>query len=153
MSEKLGPHFTLSEFTRSATAARKGIRNVPTSHDIVRLRYLVTSVLEPLRLALQTPVHIESGYRSPALNLAVGGSETSSHMLGQAADIAVSGYDAARLLEAIRGLGLPVDQVIGYAPERGGHVHVSAFDGGGRRQYLWAPAGGRYVDFDKRGSA
>ena len=83
----LSQHFRLSEFTRSATASARGIDNTPSTSAIDNLRRLCQEVLEPLRRHLDRPVVISSGYRSPALNKAVGGVANSQHMTGQAADI------------------------------------------------------------------
>ena len=75
---KLSEHFELVEFLVSETAARQGIANEPTPEVIDNLRRLCESVLEPLRVKIGRPVVITSGYRSPALNRAVGGSPTRS---------------------------------------------------------------------------
>lgn len=83
---KLSEHFSLWEFTTSQTAARKGIDNTPTQDVINNLTILCTQILEPARLALG-PLRISSGYRSPRLNKAIGGSKSSAHCLGWAADV------------------------------------------------------------------
>lgn len=85
---KLTTHFTLAEFTRSATALSKGIDNTPSNEAIANMRHLCEEVLEPLRDAFGEPVTVSSGYRSKTLNAAVGGSPTSQHIRGEAADIA-----------------------------------------------------------------
>ena len=85
---RLSKNFTLSEFTRSATASRKGIDNTPSAKDIVNLQHLVSKILQPMRNALG-PIRITSGYRSPAVNRAIGGSTKSQHCKGQAADIQI----------------------------------------------------------------
>lgn len=84
---QLSPHFTLQELTRSATAERLGIPNAFTADVVDNLQRLCTEVLEPLRAHLGHPIHINSGYRCPALNKAVGGVQNSFHMKGRAADI------------------------------------------------------------------
>lgn len=84
---KLTPHFSLEEFEYSSTALRKGIDNHVPEHLVSSLKTLCTEVLEPLRQHVQEPVIISSGYRCPKLNAAVGGSKTSQHMKGEAADI------------------------------------------------------------------
>lgn len=83
---QLSPHFRLFEFVISETAERRGIDNTPTDQIVARLRTLCQQILEPARVALG-PLHINSGYRSAALNAAIGGSSTSAHMLGYAADV------------------------------------------------------------------
>lgn len=80
-------YFTIRELTRSATAARLGIDNTPDDRIVKNLTQLVNTVLDPLREAYGKPIVVTSGYRCPALNRAVGGSRTSQHLYGQAADI------------------------------------------------------------------
>ena len=133
----LGRHFDLSEFTRSAAASRHGLDNTPPPEVVVNLRHLVRVVLDPLRLE-EGPIRITSGYRAPAVNIAIGGSRRSQHCTGEAADLkAVADHDAERVAALIYELGLPVDQCIWYEPEVGGHVHVShKRSGGNRGQFL-----------------
>jgi uncharacterized protein YcbK (DUF882 family) len=120
---------------------------------MVNLRRLVDDLLDPLRSDLGAPVRVTSGYRSPEVNAAVGGSKTSRHMRGLAADIKVKGMESTALAERIdelRSAGvLDYDQVIAYAASRGGHVHVGLAPGGvtPRRQMLWAPKGGGYEQY------
>lgn len=85
---QLSPHFTLAEFTVSETAARQGIDNTPTPEIIANLKRL-TERLEKVRAVFNAPVLITSGYRSPALNAAVGGVKNSAHTTGCAADFIV----------------------------------------------------------------
>lgn len=84
---KITEHFTLEELTASSTAKRKGIDNTPSKAVVGCLTELCEEVLEPLRLAYGKPIRVTSGYRSATLNKAVGGSATSQHVYGQAADI------------------------------------------------------------------
>ncbi|MBR4338903.1 MAG: hypothetical protein IKP91_11825 [Bacteroidaceae bacterium] len=79
-------HFTLAEFTRSITASIKGYDNTPSEEVVVNLHWLVEEFLDPLREAIGSPICISSGYRCKDLNTAVGGAETSAHLLGLAAD-------------------------------------------------------------------
>ena len=83
----LTPHFKLSEFTKSSTATARKIDNTPSEQVISNLKLLCEQVLEPLRVHFNCPIIIGSGYRSPALNKAVGGVANSQHMTGEAADI------------------------------------------------------------------
>ena len=84
---KLGEHFSLSEFTKSSTAMKHGIKNTPPQEAVDNLKALCLGCLEPLREALGLPVVITSGYRTKALNsMLAHSSERSQHMLGQAAD-------------------------------------------------------------------
>ena len=80
-------YFTLKELTRSATAEAKGIDNTPTPEVEKNLTLLVENVLDPLRKLSGKPITVNSGYRCPELNKAVGGSKTSDHVKGFAADI------------------------------------------------------------------
>lgn len=80
-------YFTLKELTRSATAEEKGIDNTPTPEVEKNLTLLVENVLDPLRKLSGKPITVNSGYRCPELNKAVGGSKTSDHVKGFAADI------------------------------------------------------------------
>lgn len=84
---QLSKHFTLAELTRSHTALRHGISNKPPIPVIDQLATLAVNILEPLREHLGRPIRVTSGYRAPALNSLLGGSPTSAHMTGDAADI------------------------------------------------------------------
>ena len=66
-------YFTIEELTRSTTARQRGIDNTPSQQVIDNLTALVNNVLDPLRQAWGKPIHVNSGYRCPALNKAVGG--------------------------------------------------------------------------------
>ena len=83
---RLSKNFTLSEITRSNTALRKGIPNEPSKEHLRSLQLLIRDVLQPMRDELG-PVRVTSGYRSPRLNRAIGGSKKSQHCKGQALDI------------------------------------------------------------------
>ena len=83
----LTKHFTLEEFSHSSTAKARGIDNTVPKQLVPALRNLCERVLEPLRERVKEPVIISSGYRCPALNKAVGGTNTSQHMKGEACDI------------------------------------------------------------------
>ena len=139
---QLSKNFWLSEFTKSQAATRRGLSNVPGPSEIAALRDLVENVLQPIRDHFRVPVSISSGYRSAAVNRAVGGTGTSQHTKGQAADIEVSGVSNRDLAEWIRD-NLPFDQVIleGYNAAEGpnsGWVHVSYRKNSPRRSVLTA---------------
>ena len=100
--ERLSKHFTLKEFTKSDTASRKGISNNPTKQHKQNLVKLCEEVLEPIREHFGRPIKISSGYRSKTLNRAIGGSKTSDHSLGRAADFEIDGlsnYQVAKWIE------------------------------------------------------
>lgn len=96
----LSKNFTLDELCKSEIAIRRSIDNTPTETVISNLQALVLNVLQPIRNSLG-PITINSGYRSPAVNVAVGGSPTSDHCLGMAADIEIAGYDNKMLAKFI----------------------------------------------------
>ena len=106
-------HFTIAELSASATAQYRGIDNTPTAEAVENLTLLVENVLDPLREAFGSRILINSGYRCPALNKAVGGTTKSQHISGEAADITAGSKSAnRRLFNLLRSLRLPVDQVI-----------------------------------------
>ena len=79
--------FTLKEFLYSKTAGSLGIENVPDFEQVRNLDNLVKYILNPCRQYIGTAIYVNSGYRSKQLNTVVGGSSTSQHMEGKAADI------------------------------------------------------------------
>lgn len=111
----LSKNFSLKEFTKSNTATRLGISNQPTEEHVENLKKLCVNVLQPLRDAIGLPLRITSGYRSEELNRAIGGSTTSDHSKGRAADLElyVDGEeDNAAIFNAIKELNLPYYQLI-----------------------------------------
>lgn len=128
-------HFTIEELCRSETAQRKGINNTPTDNVRKNLTALVDNVLDPLRDWYGKPIRVNSGYRCPALNKAVGGVANSQHLTGQAADIDTDDRAENRKLMKHIEDSLDFDQLIW---ENGGAwVHVSyRSDGKNRRQVL-----------------
>ena len=86
-------HFTLEEFQRSSVADAHGINNTIPAQYIPTLEQLCRTILEPLRAFAGQPIIISSGYRSPTLNVKVGGVYASQHTLGEAADIALPKTD------------------------------------------------------------
>ena len=88
---KLSEHLSLSEVTRSESAKRKGISNMPTEAHIANFKLLAENIFEPIRHHFRCPIIISSGYRSKELNAAIGGSLTSQHCQGEAIDIDMDG--------------------------------------------------------------
>lgn len=93
---QLTRHFMLSEFTKSSTAEALGIDNTPNLEIVCNLQQLCFHVLEPMRNWFDVPITISSGYRSHALNKAVGGVPNSQHLTGQAADIHLRSIEEGR---------------------------------------------------------
>jgi putative chitinase len=155
---QLTEHFTLAEMIVSPTAKRLGIPNTPTAEHIENMRYCCEKILEPVR-AKFGPVTINSSYRAPLVNKAVGGSATSQHVNGQAIDFEVKGVDNKTVADWVAD-NLEFDQVIlefySAGDKNSGWVHASIKKAGGnRRQRLIASkskAGGtKYTpvaDFD-----
>ena len=98
---KLSKNFSLHELCKSDTGTRNGIDNSPTAQVIDCLQDLVDNVLQPLRDKFG-PIVVTSGYRSPELNKKIGGSTTSHHCYGYAADFEVLGMDNRELAIYIR---------------------------------------------------
>lgn len=142
---KLSAHFNLREFTSSQTAARMGREIVPPPDVLANLQRLAQQVLEPIRVLVGRPLVITSGYRPKWLNEAIGGSLTSAHMSGNAADIKVIGmrpYTFCKWVEQhARAEGWPIDQCI---QEFGQWTHIGTATAP-RGQYLTARA-----DSDRR---
>ena len=137
---KLSPNFTLQEFTKSQTALRMGIDNTPEEDHMVAAQSLFLMVVQPVRDHFG-PTVINSGYRGPKLNEAVGGSSKSQHCKGEAVDIEVPGVPNATVAEWIRD-NLDFDQLIleFYTPgiPDSGWVHVSYKHDENRKSVLTA---------------
>lgn len=106
-------YFTIAELCKSDTADRLGIDNRLPKDLLPNVENLITEVLDPLREWYGKPITVNSGFRSPALNKAVGGSATSDHMKGRAADITGgSPAENKKLFNLVQSLNLPFDQLI-----------------------------------------
>lgn len=138
---KLSEHFTLDELTLSETAARKGIDNTPNQEEMNNLKRLA-HMLEEVRAIVGKPITISSGYRSPAVNKAVGGSASSSHMSGLAADINCPGMTPAALAAVIKSSSIRFDQLI---LEFDRWVHVGLSESAPRLQLLTIRTGTGYM--------
>ena len=131
--EKITDNFSMEEFVRSETADRLGLQNEPDGRARLSIVNLCSKVLQPLRNALGEPIRIDSGYRSPALNAAVGGVATSQHMKGEAADLSWRGK-AGDLLELLEENRIPFDQAILYRKRN--FLHVSLKMEGKQREQI-----------------
>ena len=85
--ENISKHISYKEATRSNTAIRRGIDNIPDVEELENMKIIAEKVFEPLRKWVGGPIKINSFYRSPELNVAIGGSKKSQHCHGQAIDI------------------------------------------------------------------
>ena len=137
---RLSKNFSLQEYTKSQTATRQGLDNTPGEEHMASAEALFQKVVQPVRENFGVTV-INSGYRGPALNEAVGGSSNSQHCKGEAVDIECPGtgnYDVAKWIEET----LEFDQLIleFYTPgiPDSGWVHVSYKSEGNRKQSLTA---------------
>jgi putative chitinase len=129
-------YFTLEEMTASNTAIRRGINNVPTGSAMQALAYTATR-MDTVRALLGHPIRVSSGYRSPALNKVIGGSNNSAHTLGYAVDFTCPGYGSPKdICKAIMAANIQYDQLI----YEGTWVHIS-FDPKNRMQELTAVFG------------
>ena len=146
---KLSKNFTLSEFSKSQTALRLDIDNTPQGEHLEAAKALFENVVQAVRDQFG-PTTINSGYRGPELNKAVGGSATSQHCKGEAVDIECPGVPNADIAQWIHD-NLEYDQLIleFYTPgiPDSGWVHVSyKAEGGNRKQALTAmKEGGKTV--------
>jgi hypothetical protein len=138
---RLTAHFTLAEFTRSESAKRHGVSNEPTAEHKENLIVLCEKILEPIRLKFG-PINISSGYRSKILNHYIGGSLSSQHCEGKAADIDMDGMGSVsnkEIFEYIQ-VNLDFDQMIWEfgTKENPDWVHVSYNGAKNRKQVLRA---------------
>ena len=138
---KLTPNFTLSEMTKSDTALRLDMDNTPNAVQIENLKTLCEKVLQPVRDHFGKGVKVNSGFRHPQVNAAVGGSKTSDHCKGMAADIEIPGVANGDLAQWIVD-NLEFRQVIleFYTPgvPDSGWVHVSFNPEDNKKQVLTA---------------
>lgn len=133
---QLTEHFSLEELTFSSTAQRLGIDNTPSLEIISHLTTLAIG-LELVRKSLGFPLHIDSGYRCPELNKAVGGATDSAHMQGYAADFICRQFGTpVEIVRLIANCGFQFDKCI----QEGNWTHIS-FDPQARRKLLIAHFG------------
>ena len=137
---RLSENFSLQEYTKSQTATRQGLDNTPNEDHMVSATALFENVVQKVRDNFGVTV-INSGYRGPALNTAVGGSSNSQHCKGEAVDIECPGTANETVAQWIAD-NLEFDQLILEFAEKGipdaGWVHVSYVSEGNRKQILTA---------------
>jgi hypothetical protein len=143
-TRRLSPHFTLEELCLSETAVRAGIDNTPSADVVANLARLA-KMLEKVRALLKSPIHITSGFRCPELNARIGGSKTSAHLDGRAADFICpvfgTPYAVAKKIAAAR---LGYDQMI-HEYGRWVHIAVPRAQERAQRELLSIFEAGRYL--------
>lgn len=126
-------HFSFEELTASNKAKLLNLNNTPNAEHLANLKILANG-LEQIRALLNAPMSINSGYRSPAVNSAVGGVADSAHLSGYAADFTAAQFGTPlQIVEFLKNSNLQFDQII----QEGTWVHVS-FAPAMRRQVLTA---------------
>lgn len=155
MAMKLSNYLSLAEVTRSDTAKRKGISNEPTAEHLENLKVIAVEVFDKVREYFGVPIFVSSGYRSAALNKAIGGSKTSDHNLGKALDLDQDGHGNgvtnADVFNFIKNT-LEFDQLIWEfgTDKNPDWVHVGYRKGANRKQILKAVREGgktKYVPY------
>lgn len=143
---QLSKHFSLDELTVTST----GLPNTPIGDELENL-YRLVEVLEQVRFELGHPVIISSGYRAPSINSIVGGSKSSAHIKGLAADFSCPGYGTPKeICIALIDAGLKFDQLIleykdGTRNLGGDWVHLGLKPEGSRQMVMTRLTGGRYL--------
>jgi len=137
---RLSKNFSLQEYTKSQTATRQGLDNTPNEEHLASATALFENVVQKVRDHFGVTV-INSGYRGPALNTAVGGSSNSQHCKGEAVDIecpGTSNYDVAKWIEDNLDFDQLILEFITLGIPDSGWVHVSYKSEGNRKQSLTA---------------
>lgn len=142
MAEIKSKYFKLSEFEASDTAKAKKIDNSIPVKYVPNVQELVTTILDPLRIAWGSGIHINSGYRSPALNKAVGGSQTSAHSYALAADLKPTNGKIAEFKKFAIGWlknhsEIKWDQVIDEYSGAASWLHIGLKNGSGQQRRQW----------------
>lgn len=136
-------YFSIAEFLNSDTADKYQVSNMPADKELSavlnNINALVNNVLDPLRAMIGRPIIITSGYRSRRVNELVGGSKTSQHLAGQAADFHVQGYTPQQMDVVYQSIQMyfDFDQLIFYPSKN--FIHVS-WNGNKNRQESWVKA-------------
>lgn len=143
LKHHLMKYFSIAEFFKSDVAEKHQVDNIPDdaqlSQVLNNIHALVNNVLDPLRAMVGRPVIITSGYRSQRVNELVGGSKTSQHLSGKAADIHVQGFTPQQMDVVYQTMQMcyDFDQLIFYPSKN--IIHVS-WNGGKNRQESWVKA-------------
>ncbi|MCC8062240.1 MAG: D-Ala-D-Ala carboxypeptidase family metallohydrolase [Rikenellaceae bacterium] len=132
-------YFTIDELCRSTTAKSKGIDNTPTPEIRAKLQTLIEELLDPIRESWSQAITVNSGYRCPDLNAAVGGVATSQHQKGEAADLNAGDPTKNKMLfnkiaDLQKAGMIQFDQLIDESHYK--WVHISYRSGNNRNQVL-----------------
>lgn len=136
-------YFSIAEFLRSDAAEKYQVSNIPGDEELLKvltnINTLVNRVLDPLRAMIGRPIIITSGYRSRQINELVGGSKTSQHLTGKAADFHVRGFTPQQMNVVYQTIQMlfDFDQLIFYPSKN--IIHVS-WNGDKNRQQSWVKA-------------
>lgn len=136
-------YFSIAEFLRSDAAEKYQVSNIPSDEELLKvltnINTLVNNVLDPLRAMIGRPIIITSGYRSRQINELVGGSKTSQHLTGKAADFHVRGFTPQQMNVVYQTIQMifDFDQLIFYPSKN--IIHVS-WNGDKNRQQSWVKA-------------
>lgn len=136
-------YFSIAEFLNSDAAGKYQVSNMPADEELLavlnNINALVNNVLDPLRAMIGRPIIITSGYRSRRVNELVGGSKTSQHLTGKAADFHVQGYTPQQMDAVYQTIQMcfDFDQLIFYPSKN--IIHVS-WNGNKNRQQSWVKA-------------
>ncbi len=131
---KLSDDFTFDEMTFSDTAVRHGIKNLPNAEQMENLQILCEKCLQPIRDYFNKPIRISSGFRNLTVNSLVGGSKSSQHLEGKAADFTIIGVDLREAFEVIM-KNFEYDQLI---LEFNSWIHISYSNLRNRREAFLA---------------
>jgi len=144
---QLSKHFKLEEFTKSMTATRTGIENMPGAGEIKNLENICYEILEPLRAKFELPITITSGYRSPQLSEAIGSKTTSQHCQGMATDLEIASIPNIKIAYWLSN-NVDFDQLILEYFDKddpsGGWVHISYNEKGNNRKQVLTFDGKKY---------
>ena len=133
-------YFSIKELTKSETATKKGIDNTPNAAQVKNLEALIDNLLDPIREQWGAAIYVTSGFRSVALNKAVGGVANSHHLGGYAADLTVKSQAGNKaLFDMIRRSKLKWTQLISEktTAQGCGWVHISYVPNNLKNQVLW----------------
>ena len=126
-------NFTMSELVYSKVAIKNNISNMPDIDSLDNILELIINVLQPIRVAINKPMIITSGFRSKELNKIIGGNSNSQHLTGSAVDFIVKEVEPENLVNFIVKMGIEFDQLIN---EYDSWVHISYNKKRNRKQVL-----------------